>query len=196
MESNGRHFWLEKLMEMLDAKGFSQALLTVDEPGENHAYLAVKFPKMKINKMPMRRIPSIRWIFQMREMRVSGSLNIVFALGHPASFISAIASLFLKIHFILCHTQQPRYFEVMSWQAPFRMKLHQLAYKFYIHRADKIISLSKEVAEVLIYHGIDNGKITPIYFGMDFEKIRQQLNESDPTPIDVTKAPKILIHIP
>lgn len=193
VESNGRHLWLEKLMEVLDTKGFTQALLTVDGPGENHDHLALKFPRMKINKQPMGRIPSIRWISQMREMRVNGSLNIVFALGHPASFISAIASLFLEIKFVLCHTQQPRYFEVMNWQAPLRMKLHQIAYKFYIHRARSVISLSKEVAEVLISHGIDNGKIIPINFGIDFEKIERQLNELDSTPGDVTGAPKILM---
>ena len=193
VESNGRHLWLEKLMEVLDAKGFTQALLTVDGPGENHDYLSAKFPRMKINKQPMRRIPSIRWISQMREMQVNGSLNIVFALGHPASFISAIASLFLKIHFVLCHTQQPRYFEVMNWQAPLRMNLHQIAYKFYIHRANRVISLSKEVVEVLISQGIDNGKIIPMNFGIDFEKIKQQLNEPDSTPADSIGVQKILM---
>ena len=53
VESNGRLLWLEKLMEVLDAEGFSQALLTVDPPGENHDYLAVKFPRMQINRAPM-----------------------------------------------------------------------------------------------------------------------------------------------
>ena len=193
LESNTRHFWSEKLMEVLDAKGFTQALLTVDAPGENHDYLALKFPTMKINKEPMRRIPSARWISQMRDMQVDGSFNIVLALGHPASIISAIAALFLKIHFVLCHTQQPRYFEVMSWQAPLRLRIHQMAYKFYIHQAEKVISLSQEVAEVLISHGIGNRKIISINFGMDFEKIRRQLNELVSIPGEVKGAPKILM---
>lgn len=193
VESNGRHQWLEKLMDLLDAKGFTQAFLTVDGPGVNHAYLAERFPGMKINKQPMGRVPSKKWISQMRQMRVDGSANIVFALGHPASIISAVTSLFLEFNFVLCHTQQPRYFEVMKWQAPLRMLLHQIAYRLYIRRASRVISLSREVAEVLIRHGIDNRKIIPVNFGMDFKKIVRQLNESDSSPRKMPGNPKILM---
>lgn len=191
VERNTRHPWLEKLIVKLDEKGFTQAFLTIEPPGEIHAFFANANQSIKVDDAPRKRLTILMGVNQLRKLRLKESTNIVHALGHPASFITGVASCFMEIQFVLCHMQQPRYFKFMN--SKLRSIVHSFAYKFYVRRASRIISFSLEIAEVLATIGNYEKKIVPIPIGIDFEKIKKQQLSIDLVTVIPNGAPRILM---
>lgn len=191
VESNYRHPWLEKLIQSLDQHGFSQQILTIEPPGEIHEFFAATQKNIGVERAMRGRMTVFRGLKEIRKNRKNDSYNIVLAYGHPAAFISALATCFFKITFVLSHMQQPRYFEFMP--SRIRGNLHERIYKFYVRRAEVVFSLSKEVYEKLILTKIDTNKIVSLNIGLDFTKLKNQIAMSKTDESSSGKNPKILM---
>ena len=169
VESNNRHEWLENLISLLDAKGFSQTLVSIEPPGSISSYLLEKFPQVHVNRTRKYRLNTVTGVRELIKSRKKNSVNIVFTLGHPAAFIAGITTYFVNMDFVLSHMHQPRYFQLMKpkWKGI----LHSTFYRFYLRRASLIHSLSQEVENILIKYGINRHKIFPVNIGVSFVKI-------------------------
>jgi glycosyltransferase involved in cell wall biosynthesis len=177
VESRNRHDWLEKLIEQLRKNGISQSLITLESDGEIKDFLSHKYPNLHLVGTHKKRLGVLTGVMEILGARKKDSLNLVFALGHPAAFIAAVASLFPDVKFIFSHMQQPNYFKLMipRWKGA----IHNLVYNLYIARASLIHSLSAEVTEFLIKKGIDRKKIFNINIGVNFGGIREKLTSED-----------------
>ena len=173
VESNNRHEWLENLISLLDAKGFSQSLVSIEPQGAISSYLSSNFPHIHVKKVRKNRLNIFTGVIELIQSRKKNSINIVFALGHPAAVITAVTSCFVSIDFVFSHMQQPRYFELMKpkWKGT----VHTELYRFYLHRADLIHSLSQEVRDNLVKYGINQRKVLSINIGVNFDKIHREL---------------------
>jgi len=173
VESNNRHEWLENLISLLDEKGFSQTLVSIEPPGAISSYLSNNFPHMQVKKMRRYRLNIFTGVREVIKSRKKNSTNIVFALGHPAAVITGITSCFVSTNFVFSHMQQPHYFELMKpkWKGT----IHTLLYRFYLHRADLIHSLSQEVKDNLVKYRINQKKVISINIGVNFDKIHREL---------------------
>lgn len=175
VESNNRHEWLENLISLLDAEGFSQSLVSIEPQGAISSYLSNNFPHIHVKKVRKYRLNIFTGVIEVIQSRKKNSINIVFALGHPAAVITAITSCFVRINFVFSHMQQPHYFELINpkWKGT----IHTILYKFYLDRADLIHSLSGEVSNHLMRYGVDQRKILSINIGVNFDKIYRELND-------------------
>ncbi len=191
VESNNRHEWLENLMSLLDAEGFTQTLIPVEPQGAISTFLADNYKNIYVNRNRMRRLNVFTGVREVIRSRRRDSINVVFALGHPAAVITGIASCLVRTNFVFSHMQQPHYFEYMKpkWKGV----VHTLLYRFYLSRASLIHSLSQEVTQSLIKHGVNQERILSVYIGVDFSKIHRQLLDKSVDLVLPQGYPKILM---
>lgn len=191
VESNKRHEWLENLISLLNTKGFSQTLISVEPQGAISAFLSDNYPNIYVNKKRQHRLNIFTGVREVIRSRKKDSTNIVFALGHPAAVITGVASCLIRTNFVFSHMQQPHYFEYMKpkWKGV----LHSLLYRFYLHRASLIHSLSKEVAQNLIRYRVNQKRILSVFIGVDFSKIHRQLLDESVHLALPQGSPKILM---
>lgn len=177
VESNKRHEWLEKLIAHLDRKGFSQTLISLERDGDLRSFLVSNYPHITMNRVHHKKFNTFTGVNAIRKARKKNTINLVFALGHPAAFIAAIASTVLNVKFIFSHMQQPKFFKLMAprWRGIF----HDFIYDLYITRADLIHSLSSEVTEFLVSKGIVQKSIYRVNIGLDFAKVQLQLDSKN-----------------
>jgi glycosyltransferase involved in cell wall biosynthesis len=174
VESNSRHDWLERLLDFLQKKEFSQSVITIEPTGSMHRFIQSEFPTVAIGKNRKRRLSIMGGVSEILKSRKPGHHNIVFALGHPAAFMSAISTLVSPLKFVFSHMQQPNFFTL--YKRGYKKFIHISAYKFYVKRSSIIHSLSAEVDEALELIKIDQNKILKVNIGIDFNKIKNQLN--------------------
>lgn len=191
VESNNRHEWLENLISLLDAKGFSQTLVSIEPHGAINSYFSNNSSHIQVKKMRTNRLNIFTGVREIIKSRKKNSLNIVFALGHPAAIIAGITSCFVNINFVFSHMQQPHYFELM--EPKWKGTIHTLLYRFYLHRADLIHSLSQEVKNSLMKYGVNQNKILSIYIGVNFDRIHQELIDKKVYLTLPEGSPKILM---
>ena len=191
VESGDRHDWLEKLIACLDRKGVSQTLITLEPDGKIYTYLLNEYPKLQIIKSHKKRLNSITGTLEVLRARKGNSINLIFALGHPAAFVAAIASLFPRSKFIFSHMQQPNYFKLMKPR--WRGVIHDFIYNLYLTQASLIHSLSGEVTEFLIKKDVSSKKIFRVNIGVNFDGIREKLFTEDLTLTIPPGSPMILM---
>ena len=177
VESNGRHDWLEKLIESLYKKRISQALITIEPDGPIFEYLEFKYPNSQITRTHKKKFNVLSGLSAVFGARKSDSINLVFALGHPAAFIAALATFFPRTKLIFSHMQQPNYFRLMKPR--WRGVVHDFVYNFYLNRSSLIHSLSGEVTEFLAEKGVGSRKILRINIGVNFAGIAEKLGIED-----------------
>jgi glycosyltransferase involved in cell wall biosynthesis len=191
VESNKRHEWIEKLIAHLDRKGFSQTLVSLERDGDLHSFLVANYPQITMSRVHRKNFNTFTGVIAIMKVRKKNTVNLIFALGHPAALIAAIASSVLNVKFIFSHMQQPNFFKLMAPR--WRGILHTLIYNLYITRADLIHSLSSEVTEFLVSKGFAEKKIYRVNIGLNFAKVKAQL-ESKNFQVDIPKGyPKILM---
>jgi glycosyltransferase involved in cell wall biosynthesis len=191
VESGDRHDWLEKLIACLDRKGVSQTLITLEPDGNLYAYLLNEYPKLQIIKSHKKRLNPVTGTLEVLRARKGDSVNLIFALGHPAALIAAITSLFPRSKFIFSHMQQPNYFKLMKPR--WRGVIHDFIYNLYVAQASLIHSLSGEVTEFLTKKNISSKKIFRVNIGVNFEEIREKLSTEDSSVIIPSGSPIILM---
>jgi glycosyltransferase involved in cell wall biosynthesis len=191
VESSDRHDWLEKLIACLDRKGVSQTLITLEPDGNLYTYLLNEYPKLQLVKSHGKRLNLVTGTLEVLRARNGDSINLIFALGHPAAFIAAITSLFPRMKFIFSHMQQPNYFKLMKPR--WRGVLHDFIYNLYVAQSSLIHSLSGEVTEFLTKKGISSKKIFRVNIGVNFDGIREKLLTEDSSVIIPPGAPIILM---
>jgi len=191
VESSDRHDWLEKLIGCLDRKGVSQTLITLEPDGNLYTYLLNEYPKLQLVKSHRKRLNLVTGTLEVLRARNGDSINLIFALGHPAAFIAAITSLFSRMKFIFSHMQQPNYFNLMKPR--WRGVLHDFIYNFYVAQSSLIHSLSGEVTEFLTKKGISSKKIFRVNIGVNFDGIREKLLKEDSSVIIPPGSPIILM---
>lgn len=191
VESRNRHDWLEKLIEQLNKKGISQTLVTLESDGEINSYLSSKYPKLQLVYSHKKRLNLVTGVVAILGVRKKHSLNLVFALGHPAAFIGMIATIFPRVRLIFSHMQQPNYFKLMKPR--WRGVIHNLLYNMYISRASSIHSLSGEVSEFLAKKGVKQDKIFKVNIGVNFEGIREKLVTEDQSLAMPPGSPRLLM---
>ena len=191
VESNKRHEWLENSISLLNAKGFSQTLISVEPQGEMTAYLLDNYPNIDVNRMRQLKLNIFTGVREVMRSRKKDSTNIVFALGHPAAVITGVASCLVRTNFVFSHMQQPHYFEYMKpkWKGV----LHTLLYRFYLQRVSLIHSLSQEVEQSLIKYHVNKKRILSVFIGVDFSKIHRQLLDESVHLVLPQGSPKILM---
>ena len=191
VESNDRHGWLESLIDSLDKDGFSQSVLTLTPPNRLKEFYEVNYPHIKVYGIKRDKFFVFRALLELKRITKNTSINVLFSLGHPASFLGGTARTVLGLHLVICHMQQPRFFEFLKpkWKG----FLHGLLYKSYSKRADLNIALSKEVYEKLKELRIPERRIIQLSIGLDFEKIRKELNHYVGKSVKVSGKPKILM---
>jgi glycosyltransferase involved in cell wall biosynthesis len=191
VESSNRHGWLEKLIEQLNKKGISQTLVTLESDGEINAYLSSKYPKLQLVHNHKKRLNLATGVVAILGVRKKNSLNLVFALGHPAAFIGAVTTIFPGMRLIFSHMQQPNFFKLMKPR--WRGVIHNLVYNLYIARATLIHSLSGEVSEFLAKKGVKQDKIFKVNIGVNFEGIREKLVTEDQSIAIPPGSPRLLM---
>jgi glycosyltransferase involved in cell wall biosynthesis len=191
VESSSRHEWIEKLIAYLDERGFSQSFISIEPRGEINSYIRDNFPRVQVHQSSRRRLSITNGVLAIRRLKKENHLNILFALGHQAGFISGVATLFTRIIFVFSHMQQPHFFNIIKQRH--RKIAHKTAYRFYIRRAKKIHSLSAEVYESLVSKNIPVDRIEKIFIGMDFSRIEKQLDDTLIEGILTNGSPSILM---
>ena len=191
VESGDRHDWLEKLIAYLDRKGVSQTLITLEPDGKIYTYLLNEYPKLQIIKSHKKRLNPVTGTLEVLRARKGHSVNLIFALGHPAALIAAITSLFPRMKFIFSHMQQPNYFKLMKPR--WRGVIHDFIYNLYVAQASLIHSLSGEVTEFLTKKNISSKKIFRVNIGVNFDGIREKLSTEDSSVIIPSGSPIILM---
>ena len=191
VESNNRHEWLENLISLLNAEGFTQTLISVEPQGAISAYLSDNYENIYVNTKRQHRLNVFTGVREVIRSRRRDSINVVFALGHPAAVITGVASCLVRTNFVFSHMQQPHYFDYMKpkWKGI----LHTLLYRFYLSRASLIHSLSQEVTQSLIKHGVNQERILSVFIGVDFSKIHRQLLDESVDLVLPQVSPKILM---
>ena len=114
VESKNRHEWLEKLISTLDQKEFSLSLISLEGYGSQQHYIRKNFPKVSVENSRLKKHGVLTGIYSVLRFRRRHHVNVLLAVGHPASYICALVSLLFRIKFALIHMQQPRFFELMS----------------------------------------------------------------------------------
>jgi glycosyltransferase involved in cell wall biosynthesis len=191
VESNKRHEWLENLLSLLNAREFSQTFISVEPAGEISAYLLERFPSIHVNRAREHRLNIFTGVQEVIKSKDKNSLNVVFALGHPAAIITGIASCFVRTNFVFSHMHQPHYFDYM--EPKWKSVLHSSLYRFYLRRATIIHSLSLEVLKNLNKYHVEAERILSVYIGVDFRKINRQLRERKITIGPPGNFPKVLM---
>ena len=165
-------------MEFLNTQGFEQTFVSLQPYGVIHKYLEETMPYIGFTKRRNKTLNLKTGVNAILKLHRKESKNLIFSIGHPTSFIAAIASYFLNFSQVISHMQQPGYFRNM--QLRWKRYLHQLIYGFYVRRANMIHSLSSEVKEHLLNQGISENKLFSVYIGVDFEQISRQLRSVEP----------------
>jgi len=191
VESNKRHEWIEKLIAHLDRKGFSQTLVSLERDGDMRSFLVANYPHITMNRVHHKKFNTFTGVIAIMKARKKNTINLIFALGHPAAFIAAIASSVLNVKFVFSHMQQPKFFKLMAprWRGIF----HSFIYDLYITRADLIHSLSSEVTEFLVSKGIAEKRIYRVNIGLNFAKVQLQLESKNLQANIPMGYPKILM---
>jgi glycosyltransferase involved in cell wall biosynthesis len=156
-----------------------------------YAYLLNEYPKLQVVKSHRKRLNLVTGTLEVLRARKGHSLNLIFALGHPAALIAAITSLFPRMKFIFSHMQQPNYFKLMKPR--WRGVIHDFIYDMYVAQASLIHSLSGEVTEFLTKKNISSKKIFRVNIGVNFEGIREKLFTEDSNVIIPSGSPIILM---
>ena len=178
VDGNSEHIWLEKFIHYLNIRGYSQSLLTVEPSGELHREFSTKFPNLQVVNSKRVNAKIFSAIKNLTKQSNSNKNVIVFAMGHRTGFVSGLVSLFLPISFVLSHTQQPKYFKIMMRSSKLKGWIHQGAYRFYLRRADLVLSFSMEVRNELTRLKLKERKILGVSFGIDIEPLKRELAEN------------------
>jgi len=191
VESNGRHEWLESLIHSLDKDGFSQSVLTLKLPDSLKKFYELNFPHIKVTGVERDIFLVLRGLSELKKIKRKNSINIILSFGHPASFIGSIASALLGFRLVICHMQQPRFFDFL--EPKWKGSLHGYFYKFYTKRADLNIALSKEVVEKLVALKIPKRQIIRLSIGVNFAKVKKELDQGNVKSIKISGNPKVLM---
>lgn len=191
VESSQRHDWLERFISLLESKGFTQSLITLEAPGAIQDFLGSKFPRVDIGSARESDLSLVCGIMELKRARKKSATNLVISLGHLPAFITALASFAFDFIFVVSHMQQPRYFEFMGPLV--KSKAHSFIHKLYLRRADLVLSLSLEVYERLLKYRIAKSKIAQVYIGMNFDQLRHKLKSNNPVQISIEGAPRVLM---
>jgi glycosyltransferase involved in cell wall biosynthesis len=191
VESSQRHDWLERFILLLESKGFTQSLITIEAPGAIQDFLCSMNPLVDIRGSRESDLSLVGGIMEIKRARKKSATNLVISLGHLPAFITALASFAFDFIFVVSHMQQPRYFEFMDPLV--KSKAHDFIHKMYLRRADLILSLSLEVYERLLKYRIAKSKIAQVYIGMNFDKLQHKLQSNNPVQISIEETPRVLM---
>lgn len=193
VESSGRHVWFEQLLSLLQSDGFSQSVVTLSPQGEINAILESGSVDIHSTTSRRRILGAVEAFWLVRKARRDGRQNFLVLQGHRASIIGSLVARGLNLDYSLIHHVQPKYFELMKVREPFRARLHQFMYRYYIRHAKIIQSLSMEVKSYLISQGCDPRKIVSVGHGVDFEAFQKALAD-DKDDISLKSGfPRVLI---
>lgn len=193
VQSSARHSWLEHLFIHLQDQGFSQSLVTLQPRGEINVLLAEGSINVFSQKNENRILGVLGALKSIRNAQKTGSTNFLLLEGHNAAFAGALAARLLNLDFGIVHHNQPKYFQLLREQSPFRGLIHQRIYKYYIRRANIVQSLSMEVTKSLLALGCDARKIVSVGHGVDFAKFQEDLTDETPQLQLKAEFPRILM---
>lgn len=180
VQSSSRHIWLERLISELENQGFSQSLVTLHPRGDINNFLVGGSVNVFSPLTSIKALSVVEAINSIKKAQKSESINFLFAEGHGAAFVGALAGRYLNLDFGIVHHNQPRYFQILREKKPIRGLIHQRIYNFYIKRASIVQSLSREVTDSLLALGYDAQKIVSVGHGVDFVKFQEDLTDKTP----------------
>jgi len=185
--------WFERLVLTLHDRKISQNLVTLNAAELKFTSARPKDLEIYSPRSPVRLLRYVEALFLIRNAKIKGKQNFLFAQGHEEAIVSSIAAKLLGIEFGLVHHVQPLFFRELMGRKPLKGFIHHALYKFYIRRASLIQSLSLDVTESLLRIGVHPKKILPLPHGIDFEVFREKILESNPLILSSDNFPIILM---
>jgi glycosyltransferase involved in cell wall biosynthesis len=172
IDFSGRNQWIEKHLEFGGKDYFKQYLVSISGYGEIHGYLNSIGLK---NNYSVRRnlLGLLQFILLMFKFSRRDDL-VIYAHGHLPSIYALLIKSFTSVDYVICHHQQPKYFEYLKRQFKFKGMVHYKLWGLYLEKAILIQSLSLETLHKLQDLGIPNDRIREIPFGLDFSRFGNQ----------------------
>ena len=171
--------WFERLILTLHQRKISQNLITLNAEEIKFASPCPEDLEIYSPRSTLRLLRYVEALILIRNAKIKGKQNFLFAQGHEEAIVSSIAAKLLGIEFGLVHHVQPLFFQELMGRQPLKGFIHHTLYKLYIRRASLIQSLSLDVTESLLNIGVHPKKILPLPHGINFEIFSEKIIESN-----------------
>lgn len=178
IDFSGRNKWIEKHLVFEGKDYFKQYLVSISEYGEIHGYLESIGLK---NNYAVRKnfLGLLQFILLMVKFSRRDEL-VIYAHGHVPSIYALLMKCFTNFDYVICHHQQPKYFEYLKEQMKLKGKVHYKLWSLYLKKANLIQSLSLETLHKLKDLDIPKDRVREIPFGVDFTLFGNQTRRSFP----------------
>lgn len=161
-----RNKWIERHLVFGGKDYIKQYLVSISGYGEIHGYL--DSIGLKNNYFVRRNfIGLLQFILLMVKFSRRDEL-VIYAHGHVPSIYALLMKCFTNFDYVICHHQQPKFFEYLKKQMKFKGMVHYKLWSLYLKKAIIIQSLSLETLQKLQNLNIPKDRVREIPFGVDF----------------------------